>query len=68
MKTLKKCFADGNNGNSDENDGGGEEVGVEDGKKEKFPRPSVANLIQPSPVESAKEARILACRLDKRLF
>jgi hypothetical protein len=31
-----------------ENDGGGEEVGAEDGKKEKNPSPSVANMIQPS--------------------
>jgi hypothetical protein len=48
MKTLKKKSADENNRNIDENDGGGEEVGAKDGKKEKFPRPSVANLIQPS--------------------
>jgi hypothetical protein len=41
--------ADGNNGKGDENDGGGEEVVVEDGKKKKNPRPSVANLILPSP-------------------
>ena len=47
--TEKNVSADGNNENADENDGGGEEAGVEDGKKEKFPRPSVANLIQPSP-------------------
>jgi hypothetical protein len=33
----------------DKNDRGGEEVGAEDGKKENFSRPSVANLIQPSP-------------------
>ncbi len=46
MKTQKK----GNNGNADENDGGGEEVGAEDDKKENFPRTSVANLIQPSPI------------------
>jgi hypothetical protein len=44
----KSVSADGNNGNSDENDGGGEEVGAKDGKKENFPRPTVANLIQPS--------------------
>ncbi len=47
--TEKKVSADGNNENIDENDGGGEEVRAEDGKKEKIPRPSVANLIQPSP-------------------
>jgi hypothetical protein len=47
--TKKNCFADGNNGNADENDGGGEEVGSEDGKKENNPRPYAANLIQPSP-------------------
>ncbi len=47
--TEKNVSLDGSNGNGDENDGGGEEVGAEDGKKEKFPRPSVANLIQPSP-------------------
>jgi hypothetical protein len=36
MKTpKKKVSSDGNNQNGDENDEGGEEVGVEDGKKEK---------------------------------
>ncbi len=49
VDTEKNVSADGNNGNADENDGGGEEVGAEDGKKETFPRPSVANLIQPAP-------------------
>jgi hypothetical protein len=47
--TEKNVSAVGNNRNGDENDGGGEEVGAENGKKEKNPRPSVANLIQPSP-------------------
>jgi hypothetical protein len=47
--TEKNVSTDGNNRNVDENDGGGEEVGAEDGKKEKNPRPSVANMIQPSP-------------------
>ncbi len=47
--TEKYVSADGNSGNTDENDGGGEENGAEDGKKEKIPRPSGANLIQPSP-------------------
>jgi hypothetical protein len=37
------------NRNGDENNGGGEEVGAEDGEKEKIPRPSAANLIRPSP-------------------
>jgi hypothetical protein len=33
MKTLKKNVStDGNNGNGDKNDGGGEEVGAEDGE------------------------------------
>ncbi len=45
----KNVSADGNNGNRNEYDGSGEEVGAEDGEKEKNPRPSVANLIQPSP-------------------
>jgi hypothetical protein len=36
IRTLKKIIsAYGNNRNGDENDGGGEEVGVEDGEKEK---------------------------------
>ncbi len=47
--TKKNVSVDGNNQNCDENDGGGEEVGAEDGKKEKKSRPSVANMIQPSP-------------------
>jgi hypothetical protein len=47
--TEKNVSADGNNGNGDENDGGGEEVGTEDGKKETNPRPSVANMIHSSP-------------------
>ncbi len=34
--TEKNVSADGNNRNGDENDGGGEEVGAEDGKKEKI--------------------------------
>ncbi len=46
--TERNDSADGNNGNGDENNGGGEEVVAEDGKKEKFPRTSVANLILPS--------------------
>ncbi len=33
--TEKNASADGNNGNGDENDGGGKEVGAEDGKNEK---------------------------------
>jgi hypothetical protein len=45
--TQKKVSSDGNNRNSVKNDEGGEEVEAEDGKKEKFPRPIVANLIQP---------------------
>ncbi len=35
--TDRNDIADGNNGNSNENDGGGEEVGVEEGVKEKNP-------------------------------
>ncbi len=34
--TEKNVHADGNNGNVDENGGGGEEIGAEDGKKEKI--------------------------------
>jgi hypothetical protein len=34
--TEKNVFANGNNGNGDENDGSGEEVGAEDGEREKI--------------------------------
>ncbi len=47
--TERNDSDDGNKGNGNENDGCGEEVVAEDGKKKKNLKPSVANLIIPSP-------------------